>query len=630
MKGIWHQILKVDLSTQTAVKEAIPEDVYRRFNMGIGLGTYLLYQETPQGADPLGPDNPCIICPGLLVETGAPTGSKTVMTFKSPLTGTFGRSVAGAALGCALRKSGYDALVISGQSKDWVTLKIEDDAVEFLEAEDLRDLDTIATQDRLQETFGPEFRTCAIGSAGEHCSLIAGVDFEKRQAGRAGGGAVFGSKKLKAVMIKGTRQIEVHDPDQFKASIKKWTKILKDHPATQDDVNYGSGEMWEWINKERGTCPARNFQWGYFQSVYDRLQEGERSHLDPYYYVPKYQGKRVSCPRCTKPCGRILSVKDGKYAGASVDGFEYELLMALGSVIENDDIEATIRLNEICDREGFDGISAGVTLAWAMEAYEKGFLDKEKLEGLDLSFGNADAAIEVLQKMARREGYIGNLLADGTKKAAEQLGQGSDQFAIQTKGLEFPAYDVRGIKGAALAFAVSPRGACHLSSAVYNWELAGKYWKFEDLDRLSSVWKGFQVKTAEDLATIYDVFGICKFSRHMFHLEGFAEFHNALTGLEMSHGDMLLLGERIYNLQKMFNFREGLDRRHDSLPYRMTHESIPKGVSAGATVTEEELQHMLDDYYQARGWSRNSQPTAAKMAALDLLDVVDEAMTAKA
>lgn len=629
MKGVWHHILRIDMTQKKIQKEAVPEDIYQRFGMGLGLGTYFLYKETPAAADPLGPENTIVICAGLLVGTGTPTGSKTVVTFKSPLTNGFGRAVAGAYLGEQLRKSGVDALVIQGQSDSWTTLKIDDDHVEFVDATALVGQDTIETQDGLRNKYGKAYRTCAIGPAGENLSRISGIDFEKRQAGRAGCGAVLGAKRIKAIIVKGTHKIETHDPQALKTSNKKWMKILKEHPAAQDDMNYGSGEMWEWINLERGTCPARNFQQGYFQSVYDNLKEGKKSHLDPYYYVPKYQGERMGCPKCTKPCGRYLSVKEGKYAGAKVDGIEYELLMSLGSTLENDDIEATIAMNEICDRLGFDGISAGVTVGWAMEAHERGLLDEEKLEGLDLDFGNADAAIAVLKKMAFREGYIGELLADGTKLASEKIGQNSDRFAIQIKGMELPAYDVRGIKGAALAFAVSTRGACHLTAGYYNWELAGKYWKFEGVDRLSSEWKGFNVKTAEDLATVYDVFGICKFSRHMFFLEGFAEFNNAVTGYEMSHGDIITMGERIYNLQKMFNLREGMDRKDDRLPHRLTHEPIPKGVSKGAVVTDEELQSMLNEYYLARGWSKNSVPTAGKLATLDLLDVVDEATAAK-
>lgn len=624
MKGVWGKILKIDLTSKNAEAVEVPGDVYGKYGAGLGIGAYCLYREIPEKANPLGPDNAMIISPGLLVGTGVPTGSKTVLAFKSPLTGGAGRSVVGAHLGVALRKSGFDAIVIKGVSESLTAIKIDDEDVEFIDASEYKGVDSLEVQKSLREKYGKEFRTCAIGRAGENLSKIADVDFEDRQAGRAGGGAVLGSKNVKAILVKGTKKIDIHDPEKLKALNKKWIKILKEHPATKADMDYGSGEWWEWHNLERGTNPARNFQWGYHQSAYDNLKEGEKASLDPHYWSPKYTEKHNPCPNCPKPCGRILAVKEGKYAGTRIDGIEYELLYSLGSMLDIDDIEAVAKLNEVCDREGFDGISAGVTLAWAMEANERGLLDKDKMEGIDLMFGNPDAAIEVLEMMATREGFIGKLLSDGAKAASEKLGRNSDQFAIHIKGLELPGYDIRGLKGTALAFAVSPRGACHLTAAVYGPELGGSWWKYEGIDRFSSDWKGYLVKSAEDLATVYDLFGICKFSRHMFFLEGFAGIVAALTGCELSDGAIMAMGERVYTLQKMFNVREGMDRKEDVLPYRITHEPIPKGASEGSLVKEEEFQHMLDEYYMARGWSKNGIPTRAKLASLDLLDVVEE------
>lgn len=624
MNGLWKNILKINLDNKSYKVVQPPENVYEKYSLGLGIATYLLYNETYEGVEPLGKDNPVIISPGLFVGTGVPTASKTIMTFKSPLTGGFGRAVVGAHLGASLRKSGYDAIVVTGKSDNQVIVKIEDDKVEIIETNDYWNVDAIETQELLREKYGKKYRTCAIGRSGENLSKIAGVDFEGRQAARGGGGAVFGSKNLKAIVVKGSKDIQVHDAEELKELRKKWVAILKDHPATIDDRDYGSGEWWEWHNKERGTCPARNFQWGYFHSVYDNLKEGEKCQLDPYYWSKKYTEKLQPCPACTKPCGRIVALNEGKYAGTKVDGVEYELLFSLGSALQINDFEAVAKLNDICDREGFDGISAGVTVAWGMEAFEKGLLDKNKMEGIDLSFGNADAAIQVIEKMAQRDGYIGELLADGTKAAAEKLGKESDKFAIHVKGLEFPAYDVRGIKGLGLAFAVSTRGACHLSSAAQAWELTGSHWKFDGIDRLSSDWKGYEIKTAEDLTTLYDMFGICKFSRAMYLLEGFSEIYSAITGQKITDGQLMLMGERVYNLQKTFNTREGLTRKDDHLPYRITHEEIPKGASKGAVIKESELNKMLDDYYMARGWSRNGVQTNAKLASLDLLDIVEE------
>ena len=624
MKGIWNKVLRIDLTEGRVEDVTIADEVYEAYGLGSGIASYLLYRETAEKTDPLGPENTIVMAPGLFVGTGVPTGSKTAMTFKSPLTGGFGRALVGAQLGVSLRRSGYDGLIIGGKSSSLVVVKIDDGGVEFINGAAYQGRDAIETQELLREKYGSAYRTCAIGRAGENLSRIAGVDFEHRQAARAGGGAVFGAKNLKAILIKGTQDLVLHDPEALKGLNKKWVGILKEHPATKDDMDYGSGEWFTWHNVERGTCPARNFQWGYFQSVYDNLKEGEKCHLDPYYWVPKYMDKRSSCPNCTKPCGRFIEIPEGQYAGTRVEGIEYETLFSLGSVLEIGEIEPVAKLNEICDREGFDTISAGVTLAWAMEANERGLLDRDKMEGVDLSFGNADGAIEVLGKMARRQGYLGEVLADGVKRASEKTGKESERFAIHVKGLEFPAYDVRGIKGLGLAFAVSVRGACHLTAMAQAIELVGRYWKLEGIDRLSSEWKGYEIKTAEDLTTTYDIFGVCKFSRNMFFLEGFPEIWHAVTGVPKRDSDVMVMGERVYTLQKMFNVREGMDRKDDTLPYRVTHEPIPKGPSEGAVVTEAELEHMLDEYYMARGWSRNGIPTTIKLASLDLLDVVDE------
>jgi aldehyde:ferredoxin oxidoreductase len=624
VQGVWNTVLNVNLGIQSSETSAIPDEVYDKYGMGIGLGSYLLYNEIAKGTKALSAENVMVITPGLFVGTGVPTGSKTVILFKSPLTGGFGRAVVGGHLGVALRKSGLDAILVKGRSEKPVIIKIDDNLVEFIDAAPFMGKGAVDVQSQLRKVYGKNYRTCAIGPAGENLNCIAGIDFEQRQAARGGGGAVLGSKNVKAILVKGTQKVPICNPNKLKGLIKKWKKELKEHPATQADLDYGSGEWWEWHNLERGTCPARNFQWGYFQSVYDNIEGGEKSKLDPYYWAPKYGGRHTACPNCTKPCGRIVNVKEGKYAGTKLDGIEYETLYSLGSVLEIDDIEATAKMNEICDQEGLDTISAGVTIAWAMEAYEKGLLPEDQLDGIKLNFGNADAAIEVLKLISGRKGYLGKLLADGVKKAAEKIGMGSDKFAIHSKGLEFPGYDVRGLKGTALAFAVSVRGACHLSAAVHNWDLAGKYWEFKGIDRFDSEWRGFQVKSGEDLTTVYDIYGVCKFSRYVYFLEGFKDIQNSITGCEKKDSDIMLMGERVYNLQKMFNVREGLDRKDDTLPYRMTHEKIPKGASQGAILEETELRHLLDQYYMARGWSKNGIPTRAKLASLDLSGVVEE------
>ena len=617
MQGVFGKYLEVDLTNGNVEVKNLPEEVYFKYLGGLGLATRLLFDYTQPHLDPLSEENVLVIAPGLLVGTGLPTASKTALTFKSPLTNAFGRSIAGAYLGVALKKAGYDALVVKGKSVKPVYLLIEDDKVELKDASNLWGKDAIETQEILKNEHG-NVNTCAIGYSGEMLSKISGIDFEERQAARAGGGAVMGSKMLKAIAVKGTKDIPVASSEKLKEAIKKWNGKIIGSEVAKLDMAYGSGEFYEWVNKEIGVFPVKNWQQSYFEDSFKAHPDG-KSHLDPYYWSPKYTEKLHPCPNCNKPCGRHIVIKEGKYAGLMVEGVEYEILYSLGGVLGIEDIEVTAKLNEICDRAGLDGISAGVTLAWAMEAYEKGLLTKEDTDGLDLRFGNGDAAVAAMEKLAKREGKLGELLINGVKEASQKLGKDSYKFALEVKGLEPPAYDVRGLKGMALAIAVSVRGACHLTGGIYAPELTGKFWKLSNVDRLSTNWKGYEVKTGEDFMTVYDTIGMCKFSRSLFWLEDeMLEGIEAVTGIKMGVDWIMTIGERIYNLQKLFNVREGFGRKDDYLPYRVTHDPISNGVSKGHYVTEEELQKMLDEYYMARGWSKEGIPTKMHLKRLGL------------
>ncbi|MEN3009426.1 MAG: aldehyde ferredoxin oxidoreductase family protein [Candidatus Bipolaricaulaceae bacterium] len=626
MKGVAGRVLSVDLSTGTVRTEEIPERTLRLFLGGWGLAAKLAWDRIPKGADPLGPENVVAMAPGLLTGTGIPTASKTAFSFRSPLTGTIGRSMAGAWAGVALRRAGFDALVIQGRSAEPVVLVLEDGKARLDPARDLWGLDTRATRKALLARYGEGVRTAVIGPAGERLSWIATIECDGRQAGRGGGGAVLGSKNLKAIVVKGTGEVPMAHPERIKELIRHWNAVIREHPVTEADMKYGSGEFLDWMNRVSGTFPSRNWQWGYFKSAYARAKEG-KIELDPYYWAPKYSKRNVACPFCTKPCGQLFVAEGGKYGPIEVDGPEYETLYSLGGAPEIAEIEAVAKANEICDLLGIDTISAGVTVAWAMEAVERGYLTPADLDGIDLRFGNAEAMLEVLERMGRREGKAGALLADGARAAAKRLGKG-EEFAIHIKGLELPAYDIRGSKGVALAFAVAFRGGDHLTAGVYGTEYGGAWWKFEAVDRRSLRGKGFQVKIHEDLMALYDVLGICKFSRHIFFLEALPDMVAAQTGLELTAAELLTVGERVYNLARAFNVREGFSRKDDHLPHRVMAEPIPEGPSAGDRVPYEELQKLLDDYYEARGWSRDGVPLKARLVALDLPEVA-EAVGAK-
>ncbi len=623
MKGISGKVLYVDLSEREYEVRTLDEEIYEKYLGGLGIATRLLFDIAKPGIDPLSEENPIIIVPGLLVGTGLPTASKTTMTFKSPETKGFGRSVSGAYMGVAIKKAGYDALVVTGKSSKPVYILIENEKVEIKDASGLWGKDAIETQRVLREELGKDFRTCAIGPAGERLSWIADVDFEERQSARAGGGAVFGSKMLKAIAVKGTKAVEYADKKALIEEIKSWNKIINDSEAKKLDMSYGSGEFFDWMNKERGVFPVKNWTESTFEESFKKREDG-KSPLDPYYWAPKYTKGYHPCPNCTKPCGRYVKIESGKYAGTEVDGVEYELLYSLGGDLGIDDIEVTMKLNEICDKAGVDGISAGVTLAWAMEAYERGLLTKQDTDGLELKFGNADAAIAAMEKLAHREGKLGALIADGERAAAERLGKESYKFTTEVKGLEMPAYDVRGLKGMALAEAVSVRGACHLTGGIYAPELTGGFWKMSGIDRFSTEWKGYEVKTGEDFMTVYDTLGMCKFSRGLFFIEGLLGGVAAVTGSNYTVEELMLIGERIYNLERLYNVREGLGRKDDYLPYRVTHDPIANGVSKGHYVKEEEFQRMLDEYYLVRGWSKDGIPTKMHLFKLGLEKEMEE------
>ncbi len=623
MKGITGKIIYIDLTEGRIESKTLSDEYYAKYLGGEGLGSRLLFDEIEKGIDPLSEKSPLIINPGLLVGSGLPTASKTSVVFKSPLTNAFGRSISGAYLGVAMKKAGYDGIVIKGKSNRPVYLFVEDDKVEIRDAESLWGQDAIETQEILKKQLGNDFRTAAIGYSGEKLSFISGIDFEERQSARAGAGAVMGSKMLKAIAVKGTKDVDYADSEKLKEAIATWNKKIIGTDTAKLDMAYGSGEFYEWVNKEIGVFPVKNWQESMFEESFKAHEDG-KSHLDPYYWSPKYTEKLHPCPNCNKPCGRYIVIKEGKYAGTRVEGVEYEILYSLGGELGIEDIEVTAKLNEICDRAGLDGISAGVTLGWAMEAYEKGLLTKEDADGLDLRFGNGGAAVVAMELIAKKEGHLGELLFNGVKRAAEKLGKDSYKFALEVKGLEPAAYDVRGLKGMALAIAESVRGACHLTGGIYAPELTGKFWKLTNVDRLSSSWKGYEVKTGDDFMRVYDSLGMCKFSRSLFWLDGMLDGIKAVTGVNFGVDDLMLAGERIYNLERLFNAREGLSRKDDYLPYRVTHDPISNGVSKGNFVSEEELQHMLDEYYLVRGWSKNGIPTKMQLLRVGLIKEAEE------
>jgi len=608
MKGYMGKILKIDLTTGKTHSRTFDEQYARKYLGGQGFVVEIVYHAMPKGADPLGPQNVLAMAGGVFDGFPVGTGGKVAWAAKSPATGTLAESIMGGSIGPELKHAGYDALEIVGKADKPSYIYIEDDKVEINEAADLWGKDTRVVPEMLKKRHGWDVKVACIGVAGEKLSKIASIDCDDRQAGRAGLGAVMGSKNLKAVVIRGTKDLEPAEPKKLLEIALRYQKIYEAAPSFIEDTKYGTGEFLGWVNKEKGVFPTRNWQEGYFK---------EREGIDPYSWAPKYVTKNKACFACTKPCGKLFEVKSGKFAGVAIDGIEYETLYSLGGACGNSDVESVARANELCDLLGMDTISAGVTVGFAMELMQRGIIT-EKEVGFKLTWDNAsDAVPRMIEMMGNRRGF-GDILADGVRVAAKKIGKGSERYAIHTKGMEPPAYDVRGMKGHGLAYMTSTRGACHLRAGFYAPELVGKFWKWEGIDRFSTVNKGFMVSQTENFMCVYDSIGLCKFSRGFFLIAKLPEVIEAITGLKFTEDDLLKIGERIHNMKGDFNAREGVTRKDWLLPTRILEDPIPDGPSKGSKISVDEMNLMLDDYMKARGWTKDGVPTPEKLKELDI------------
>lgn len=608
MKAYHGRILKVDLTTGKSSVKTFDEKYVRNYLGGQGFAVELVYHDMPEGTDALAPENVLAMAAGLFDGFPVPTGGKTAFAAKSPQTGTLAESIMGGVIGAELRHAGYDALEIVGRAEKPSYLFIDDDTVEVEDASDLWGKSTRETPEMLKKEHGWDVKVACIGVAGENLVKFACIDCEERQAGRGGLGAVMGSKNLKAIAIRGTKDLEPADSGALLDIALRYQKIMEDAPSFKEDTVYGTGEFLGWINKEKGVFPTRNWQQGFFE---------ERDEIDPYHWATRYVSKNKACFSCTKPCGKLFEIKSGKYAGVAIDGLEYETLYSLGGACGNRSIEAAAKGNEICDVLGMDTISAGVTIGFAMELVQRGIVTEEEV-GMKLTFDNSeDSMPKMLELMGRREGF-GDILAEGVRGAAQRIGKGADRYAIHTKGMEPPAYDVRGMKGHGLAYMTSTRGACHLRAGFYAPELVGKFWRWEGIDRQSPEGKGAMVATMENFMCVYDSVGLCKFSRGFFLIEKLCEVIEAITGLKFTEDELLMIGERIHNMKGHFNYREGVTRKDWLLPQRVLEDPIPEGPSKGSLITVEQMNGMLDDYMRARGWTDDGEPTKEQLQKLGI------------
>jgi aldehyde:ferredoxin oxidoreductase len=618
MYGYMGKIGFVDLSKNRVTHESLSEKLIKNYLGGIGFLTRLLYDTVPKGGDPLGPENALIFAVGPLNGTLSPSSSRWNVGAKSPATGFIVSGNAGGIWGSELKWAGYDALVITGRAAKPVYLLVQDGQISILSAEGLWGKDTWQTEAMLQtEHRDPCLRVVAIGQGGENLVPLACVIGEKvHAAGRGGSGAVMGSKNLKAVAVRGHLGVQVADPEGLYREARNLVQLLmsENHYWRYRDVGSPKGTT---LYAKVGGITAYNGQSG----VFDQFEKIEGD-----IYLRRYNIGRRACGNCPLPCWQKYLVREGRFQGVWTEAIENSTVQCFGTKIANSDPEAILLAHTLCDQLGLDEISVGVTIAFAMECFQKGILSKQDTGGIELTWGNVDALLQLTEMMAFNRGF-GQILAQGCRKAAEVFGQESERFALHVKGLEISTVDPRAYQGWALGYAVASRGADHMR-AYSNWEF-GEVPEEVCLDaglpktvadRFTVEGKGRGIAYSENIRSVTDCLEMCKtVARQKLGLpKNVVAILQAVTGRSWSGEDLKKIGERKVNLERLFNLREGLTPADDTLPWRVLHEPLPDGASSGTVVN---LEPMLKEYYEARQWDRQSGwPSPAKLAELGLED----------
>lgn len=615
-RGYWNKVAVVNLTDSSVSYIEPTADTYKLFIGGIGLGAKFLYEMTRPNVDPLSPDNIIVFSIGPIEGLALASAARMAAVFKSPLTGFFGESLCGGYIGTEMAKAGLDALIITGASEKPVYIYVEDGNVEIKDASHLWGVETIEAEKILWSDLGEKVQTAVIGPAGENlvkfANIVHGLYQHKIKGlrggffGRTGGGAVMGSKKLKAIAIKGT--LEVH-PADTEAYERLRTEIpMKARETLTTLAKYGTSGIMA-LTQSTGSLPTRYYQGGSFDG-YDKIGPETMNNT-----IVK---KRITCFACPVACGRHSVVEhDGKVL--EIEGPEYETLFALAPLCAIDDLKTVVIANDMANRYGMDTITLGNVIAFGMYLSERGML---KEDDIGLRFGDGLSLIRAVEAIAFKKG-IGKILAEGVKGASEILN--AKRYAIHVKGLEFPGYEPRALKGVALAYAVSQRGACHLRHVAYRPNLTGKH-PFNpeiQVDRTSYEGHAPYVVEQEDFYAVVDSMIMCKFytlpTIGPVLWDGVTKIYNMATGANIDTIDLRRTGERINNLIRLYNLREGLKKKDDSLPARMFKEPLVFGASSGQIIDRVQFEKMLSEYYSIRGWSKAGKPTRKKLKELGLL-----------
>ncbi len=597
----------VRLTDRTVEKRVIPDETVRKYLGGSGLGTWLFFEYGSPKVEPLAPENPFIIMNGLFQGTGIPTSGRHQVISKSPLTGVFGESDCGGTFGYHLKRAGFDGLVVLGKASRPVYISLRDGEAEIGDGAFLWGRDTYDTERLLAERAGSSVGVACIGPAGENQVLMANVMHDgvnARAAGRGGMGAVMGSKNLKAIVAGGTHRVSMVDGRAVREKSAEKTKFYMERHGAMSRFGTAGGVAFA---EQNGDLPLKNWSQG---SWPDNIKSITGEAMAETILTGNW-----GCVACPIRCGREVA-----FDGMQVSGPEYETLGMLGSNCLVDDLEAIARANDYCNRMGADTISCGSAVAFTMELFERGLVSEEQI-GYPLRWGDGEAMLRLLTDIVERRGF-GSLLARGTRRAAEEVGNGAERFAIHVKGMDLPAHDPRCYKSLASGYATSNRGACHLSGFSYSFERGSTYPDFgitKVLDRSKDEGKGELNVVLQNMMGVLDSLKMCKFPFSSTGIDDILTWINGITGWGMGREELLTAGERIFNLKRVFNIACGVTSADDILPDRILKE--PRG-SGGSPLSLPDLQAQLREYYPARGWTDGGIPTREKLMALGLEEYI--------
>ncbi len=595
--GYMGKYLDVDLSTGKITEPPLDIHLAEQFIGGKGLGAKILYDTLEPGIEPLGTDNVLLFMTGPLSGTSVQTSGRWCIVTKSPHTGIYLDSQIGGKFGHRLKRAGFDYIIIQGRADFPSYLEVSSERVEIHSANDLWGKGTYKTEEILKKRHNGS-EVCSIGLAGENLVTFANIMTDRTHvAGRGGAGAVMGSKNLKAIVAGGTSTIEGLNPDKFKELTRAFRQKVRENPGVKRRHEIGT-VMWIKMANDAGFLPTRNFQSGVFEGA--EAISGERMR-------DEFVIGHTACYGCLIACGKTTRFNEGKYAGLEVDGPEYETSALLGASCGIDDLGAIAKSNQMCDDLGIDTITAGGTIAFAMECSEKGILEQKDVQNLE--FGNAEAQHQMLRLIAERKG-IGELFAKGSFSAAKEIGHNSTDFAIQVKNLELAGVEPRGSFGMALAYSTSDRGGCHQRCWTPGAELSGALTRFS----MKGVPK-FVKESQDERAACFSLV-LCDFLP--FDIAEMVEMLNTATGFSYTPETYLMTGERIWNIIRLYNTREGMTAFNDILPARFYQDEAPEGDPQGQKINLEDFEKAKVEYYELRGWDHEGIPTKEKLVSLDL------------